>query len=114
MAKDKVAAVFDIIKWEDDHTIEDFTIIHSHPSLEDFFLFHEDLLDNFFDIADNDEWDNLPINRMYRVFIVLSVSPEYSTNYEYGVTELDGWDWDVMVLTYEDLGEVDDDTSIQP
>lgn len=108
MAKDKVAAVFDIIKWEDDHTLEDFGIIHSHPSLEDCFLFHEDLLDHFFD--DNDEWDNLPINHAYRVFIVLSISPEYSTSYESWSTELDGWEWNILVLTYEDLGEVDDDT----
>lgn len=109
MAKDKVAAIFDIIKWDDDYTLEDFEIIHSHPSLEQSFLFHEDLLTYFLEM---DEYWELKINHIYRIFIVVAVSPTYTNSYEYG-TELDGWDWDLLVLTNEDLGEVRDDSSEQ-
>jgi len=106
MQKYKVASVFDIVKWDDDYTLEDFKIMHSHPSIEDVFLFHEDLLDGF---TSMDEYKALKVNHIHRVFVVISISPYYTTNHEYGVTELDGWDWEVLILTSEDLGEVIDD-----
>lgn len=109
MAKDKVAATFDIIKWEDDYTLEEFEIIYSHPSLEQSFMFHEDLLTNFLDM---DDYDDLKVNHIHRIFIVIAITPTYTNSYEYGI-ELDGWDWDVLVLTSEDLGEAEDDSSKQ-
>lgn len=108
MAQDKIAAVFDIAKLEDDYIVEHFDILHSHPSLEQVFLFHEDLLSNFLD--DNKEWDKLSAGRIYRFFVVIGITPEYSTNYEYGTTDLDGWIWDILVLTHEDLGMFGGDT----
>ncbi len=108
----KVAAIFDICKWEDDYTLEDYTLIHDHPGIEDVFLFHEDLLDGFFDVG-SDEWEKLPINHCYRFFVVLAITPTYSNSLE-GGNEFDGWEWDTMILTHVDLGEVEDDTpSIQ-
>lgn len=106
----RVAASFDIIKWVDDYTLEDFNILYSHPSLEQSFMFHEDLLTNFLDM---EEYKNLKENHVYRVFIVISIIPTYSYDYEYG-KEFDGWDWVVLVLTSEDLGEINDDSSVEP
>lgn len=105
MSKYKVAATFDIIKWDDDYTLEDYDIIYSFPDLDQAFLFHEDLLDGFLDM---DEYENLKVNHAHRVFIVLGISPTYDSSWE-GYGELDGWDWNVLALTSEDLGEVKDD-----
>ena len=90
MAKYKVAAIFEIIKWDGedlkDYTLEDFTLIHSHPSLENVFLFHEDLLDVFPEL---EIWEEITPQHVYRIFIVIAIEPNYSTNYEYGISELD-------------------------
>jgi len=104
----KVAATFDVEKIKGEvPNVLDWDMIHSHPSLEDWFLFYEDIETYFFDLDDSG-WDKLEDGKLYRVFLVLGITPEYSYHYEYG-KDFDGWDWNVLVLTYEDLGEVKDD-----
>ena len=105
----KIATTFDIVKWEDDYTLEDFNILYSHPNLEGAFMFHEDLLDYFLDM---DDYSNLKVNHIHRVFFVAIIHPMYSIHHEYG-KEFDGWEFEILVITSEDLGEVEDDSSLQ-
>lgn len=103
MSNYKIGAEFDIVKHEGkrQYTLMLFNMLYSHPNVEDVFLFHEDLLDSFLDL---DYWKGLPSERYYRIFIVLRISPIYTDSWE-GGRDLDGWDWEILILTHEDLGE---------
>jgi len=110
----KVAATFDVDKYSDDEAeIIEWDMILSHPVLQDWFMFYEDIETYFFDLP-NSGWEKLENGKSYRVFLVMNILPQYSYHYEYG-KDFDGWDWDIIVLTYEDMGKInEDDTSIQP
>ena len=104
MAKYKVATIFDVAKRGGEKPeVLDWDMILSHPGLEDVFLFYEDVETYFFDLV-NSGWDALEDGHIYRVFFVFTITPEYSYNHESG-KELDGWDWGILILTYEDLGK---------
>ena len=103
----KVATTFDVLKLKDEKPeVFEWDMILSHPGLKGWFMFQEDIEYNFFDLVDNG-WDKLEDGRLYRVFLVMIIRPEYSYHHEYG-KDFDGWDWEVLVLSYEGLGEMTD------